>query len=548
MKILPTQITYLFAFACLPLLAEASITRYVEGGLMYKIISGEYDVFEYQLDSIIIIGSEQYLMHFGSTTRVYNGRVDAKIEVLYQCEGSCKEQHHEIGTSYLVIAKKQKYRYLIYGYNIRKDWLASYKLGDNKGKSIEAAVKRYYSMRKSGHTGHIDISYGDRSRVVGQLVNGEPSGIWLYQGNNSRYYVTYDEGAVSDTSYYFHNSTKGWRLHKKTYRSSAGDEEWTYGRANYKNGQSKYVIRSHKVTHGDYALTNRYEYHSNDTLKSMVTLKNHMNSEVWRQNIKYLHGLAQYYDQSGKDSLSGYYHYGYMSGVWQHTAGDSTYEVNYPPAGSQIQDTIIDEVLIYDRYETLTCSLPFRNGKIHGLVTVYQDSIKSLSISYQNGKIHGKATLYHDHSTAYQVKYYSEGRLHGTHTKYTHTGALRFEEGYKEGNLHGTTLSYDGDQVQKIKTHHNGHLISVIELDSKGDTTTQLTYHRGLPTGIQSQKYGGYATMVNGAYHGPAELYNSDGKLISSGSYQYGHKYGDWKEYWHLTDEYRNINYGIPKK
>ena len=54
--------------------------------------------------------------------------------------------------------------------------------------------------------------------------------------------------------------------------------------------------------------------------------------------------------------------------------------------------------------------------------------------------------------------------------------------------------------------------------------------------------------MVNGAYHGPAELYNSDGKLISSGSYQYGHKYGDWKEYWHLTDEYRNINYGIPKK
>jgi len=519
----------LLAAGALP--CRGSITRHAEGGLLYQIISSDYDVFEFRLDSTKIMGADQYVLHYGSSQMIYKGNVEPVVEILQQCNSPCGSSVIGQGDSYLVIAKKQQYRYLIDGYQNPVKWLAFYKLEEERSHSTTTALKQYFTMVNAGHSGSVDISYGNRSRLVGELRNGQHTGVWMYQGDHTRLYITYDKGNAVDTSYHFQNIRHGWQLCKKTYLSSDIKEEWNYGRANYRERSSKMVLRSHKQTYKDYSLHTRYDYHLNESLKSILTIKDHNNSDIWSQNVVYLHGPAYYFDQYGKDSLSGHYHFGRQTGSWLYSTADTAYTVQHLPIPRQDQDTTITELPIHPPSEGLLCSLSLLDEKIHGKMVVQRAGAMHSTATYIEGIVDGPCTSYHSDSTISQVKNYRMGKLHGSQSRYTHTGNLRAQQHYHDGLLHGTVRSYDGDYLSKTEIYSNGHIIDVSEYNQRGDTITQLRYERGLPTGTKALKNGGFATLIDGVYNGPAKLYHKDGHLIGEGSFKNGRKHGPWKEW-----------------
>lgn len=506
--------------------------------------SGKYDVFEFVIDSTVLLGAEQYTMHYGRVVQSYVGSASDSVEVLVTCDNRC-EDNSAVGDTLFMIAQKHQYRYKV------DSWYGSSSLmyiraGEHEKHDKHKAVVKYCLCKKNRYSGKVDITYGDYpsgySRTAGSMVDGQPTGVWLYQYEHTRRYIQYVSGVVCDTTYRFAFTKAGWQVVQKALTRGDTEESWSYGRLDRINLYGIHLLKSYTKTTGSApTASTTVKYHSSGAIKRKRTRHSYGLTSDWRSNICYKHGPVVHQYANGRDSLQGQYAYGHKVGTWtyydKYSGIDSVVIHAEPQKGDSINFIVHDDY-DYDGHGTYL----LKDGNIDGQVRIYYDGTLHTTIETCGGLVHGHVTYYREDSTIYEILNYNRGKLDGHAIKYKTDGSIRSKRLYTHGQLNGPSeIEYQSNHYRK-KMYNCGHLTRVQEW--KGDSLiTDLVYERGLPTGVKGQKNGGYGTLVNGVHHGPAEVHDKNGRLSSYGNFYLGRKHGLWHERYLDEVQFREVRH-----
>ena len=547
LAIMSKCLLYSLLIACYTFIASpvyASITPYPNMFITQAIESGTYDAFDYVVDSIVVLGAEQYTMHYGRVVQHYVGSASESVEVLVTCDNWCEDSSAP-GDTVFIVAQKQQYRYKVSPY-----WqhicLMYLRLGKDKINDKHKAVRAYCRYKKNKYSGHIDISSGERyynsNRTVGQMINGKPSGVWLYQNESSRQYITYEAGTVCDTTYRFAFTKAGWQVVQKALTRGDTHESWSYGSLDRTDLYGIHLLKSYSKTTGSAPTTSTtVKYHSSGAIKSSNTRQSYEFTSSWRSNIYYKHGPVVHQYASGRDSLQGQYAYGHKVGTWIYYNLAGSIDSTVFHGTSQRGDTIrykANEDYALNMYGTFSQ----HKGKPRGLVRIYRRGALSASVMTSDGLADGPVMYYRPDGTISEINTYSNGKLHGPQVEYNLNGSAKNTK-YNTTDWKDSMSEIEYQPGQhKGSLYNQGHLTRVQEW--KGDSLiTDLVYERGLPTGVKGQKNGGYGTLVNGVHHGPAEVHDKNGRLSSYGNFYLGKKHGLWHER-HLDEvQFREVQH-----
>ena len=126
--------------------------------------------------------------------------------------------------------------------------------------------------------------------------------------------------------------------------------------------------------------------------------------------------------------------------------------------------------LSYHRNGKLAIEVPYRNGKIDGVMRSYDEDGKlHETIGYLEGEEEGYSTIYYPNGKKKSRESYRRGILNGMSENWDESGKLRRQIPYVEGQIHGTFKMYD--EFGKIKE--------------------DMTFVRGLRNGLYHRyKYG----------------------------------------------------------
>jgi len=464
--------------------------------IILTIEKGEYDIFEYKVDSTVILGANQYRMDFGTTTMIHAGDVDHKVEVLnYNINFNSPLREGEI---YFIMAKKQKYRYKTGG-QFDNTSLFTCRVDTNNINSTYEMIKQYCSYKKLDYTGTIDLKVDRERRSTGFMKKGKLHGVWFHEYYGVRRYIQYKNNVVQDTSYEYVITHSGWQLYNKTLERDSIVEYWSYGYKNRKIRQGELVLKSYsRRTKKQPSTTTKIKFHETGFVASSMKSIEYNNTSNWNNRIRYLHEEYILKYSNGCDSIIGQYQYGHKVDTWKYYNKNGSLDSVSNHQYKFTSDTIhyINDNGKYGIYSGKFC---LKDGSLEGNVTKYHDDFQISRSTFKKGQIEGKSYGYSRFGSTRTENYFN-GKLHGTQISQHPSGALISSINYRHGTLHGLSKKYEGGFLNRQELYKDGYLVSLKEWNSKGELITDLVYDRGLPTGRKAGKHGGYATLVNGVY------------------------------------------------
>lgn len=243
-----------------------------------------------------------------------------------------------------------------------------------------------------------------------------------------------------------------------------------------------------------------------------------------------------------------------------------------------------DKLLEYTEYDTSGAiinlvKLPNGNGQ---MVTKYPNGKKYSEYTYKNGEIEGRYNYYYPDGTLLATRFYKHGLLDSTFTNYYHGGKIRTEgqyllgektgmykyynadgklyytETYKFNKTNGQTIFYfPNGKIETESTMRDGERHGIYKRYAEdGSLMYQLRYEDGLELGYSYLDKSGIpapeiplvqgngtlkafyqngqpsATMefIDGAIHGPYQLYHPNGKVWITDNLVYDINEGERKE------------------
>lgn len=211
--------------------------------------------------------------------------------------------------------------------------------------------------------------------------------------------IVYKSGNVAFESKYVNGKREGVSV---TY----SDKGYKQSETNYKNGKKDgrfvaYFPNGAKMVEANYkndkAEGTQRVWHPNGKLQSQARFSNDL-----------IEGNATTYYTSGRIETQRTYKNGKENGVMK----------------------------IYDdKKNKVTAQIPYVDGKIHGMLIVYNDGIPFNEMHYENGINNGKYILYHKNGKKFIVATAKNDKLEGEAKVYDKTGKLQKIEYYKDGKI-----------------------------------------------------------------------------------------------------------------
>jgi antitoxin component YwqK of YwqJK toxin-antitoxin module/Tfp pilus assembly protein PilF len=356
------------------------------------------------------------------------------------------------------------------------------------------------------------VSYHKNGQVKeqGDYTAGQIDGSWqgFFEDGTMEYEVTYQGGSQTGKSTFYHKTGE------KSMVSNYAD-----GKANgdYLAYDEDGVLH-YKYIYRDNLLTG-YEYYdkggkilsqgaSEDTLKlTGYTPDGHLQFET--TYIKgVLNGLMTQYYPNGNV----YYTINTVDGEWEGTYNE------YHKTGEVSLKTTYTDGANTGWYQTY-----FKNGQLasEGMVV--------------NGSLEQRYTTYYPDGTKESVAWYLNGEIQGQNFNYTPTGLLFSLEEY-ETSVPVKLTQYDStghvSNTSVLKAGDGKHIVKAID----GTIKLDKDFSCGKETGSMTYFYGkdevdSHYTMENGQYHGPAQVYHTNGQLYSEGNFKDGKMDSLWVWY-----------------
>lgn len=416
--------------------------------------------------------------------------------------------------------------------------------GEHEKHDKHKAVVKYCLYKKNRYSGKVDITYGDYpsgySRTAGSMVDGQPTGVWLYQYEHTRRYIQYASGVVCDTTYRFAFTKAGWQVVHKALTRGDTHESWSYGSLDRTDLYGIHLLQSYSKTTGSApTASTTVKYHSSGAIKRKRTRHSYGLTSDWRSNICYKHGPVVHQYANGRDSLRGQYAYGHKVGTWMYYDKDSGIDsvvIHAEPQKGDSINFIVHEDYSRNRYGTYF----LKNGTVDGQVRIYNKGRLYITVDTRGGRVHGQVTFYRSNGTISDIVTYDEGDPDGPTISFNEDGSLKSKHLYNYRPPTKLPVLDQQPNPYQIRTHDHSHLVRLQEWRSDS-LITDLVYERGLPTGVKGQKKGGYGTLVNGVHHGPAEVHDKNGHLSSYGNFYLGRKHGLWHERYLDEVQFREV-------
>ncbi len=219
-----------------------------------------------------------------------------------------------------------------------------------------------------------------------------------------------------------------------------------------------------------------------------------------KDNGQKIVGDITFYGLSGRKTAEGSYNKaGKKDGIWRY----------YHPNGrlkekQRMEDGEgVDTSYMYQTNGLLRLKIPFKDGKINGIVSIYNNGVLTKKLPYDNGDVgSGKLYIYHPIGTIDRKYDVVEGKANGD-----------FKSLYDSGETYQTGTFKDGDlQGEKITYFKSGE-ISYVEnyVDNKRDGE-YISYFR-------------------------------NGQILAKGLYKEGNKIGAWEYYYRNGNKSKEQNF-----
>jgi len=168
----------------------------------------------------------------------------------------------------------------------------------------------------------------------------------------------------------------------------------------------------------------------------------------------------------------------------------------------------------------------------------HPNSNLSLEVMYFTGLKNGLMKEYYDDGeTLMRVTYFKSDTAQGQFKAYYPDGAILQEGSFENGILAGEVKSYfQNGNLKALGNFENGLPEGIaLELDIKGDTIYQYSYHQGLLEG-KSKKYkegkiNEISHYTKGTLNGEYHSYHPNGEVYIKGNYKNGRPNGLWLFY-----------------
>lgn len=267
-------------------------------------------------------------------------------------------------------------------------------------------------------------------------------------------------------------------------------------------------------------------------------------SEGNRRNFL-LDSLWTFYNDDGKLVMTTHYRQGLKDGE------QIVYKADEYAVSQWRADTIIGQVLTYDTRGWLKMSVPYENGKPHGLAKEYNDTGLVVAVTkYYRGVQSRRERINRTDK---------QGLKQGSWKLFWPNGNMRAEGSYLNDNKHGFFKYYDaaGDFLYVEKYDHGELVVDAKEtkqMDKRmsfhpnGKVAVEASYCRNVPDGVRREydttgklikgylyedgwmRYEGI-TDENGLRQGLWKEYYPTGELRSKGKYKDSKTIGSWKFY-----------------
>jgi len=279
-------------------------------------------------------------------------------------------------------------------------------------------------------------------------------------------------------------------------------------------------------------------------------------SEGNRRDHK-LDSVWTFYGDKGQLVMKTHYREGLKDGE------QTVYQANEYTVSQWRADTIIGNVLTYDKRGRIKMSVPYENGKPHGLakemdstglviaVTKYYRGVQSrrerINRTDKLGQKQGSWKLFWENGNIRQEGSYLNDKRHGFFKYYDATGAFLYVDKYDHD-----VLVVDAKETKQMDKRMSFH--------PNGKVAIEASYCRNVPDGVRREydttgkiikgyvyengwmRYEGI-TDANGLRQGLWKEYYPTGELRSKGKYKNSKPIGNWNFYFtdksiEITGEY----------
>lgn len=214
-----------------------------------------------------------------------------------------------------------------------------------------------------------------------------------------------------------------------------------------------------------------------------------------------------------------------------------------PPASKRTSLWNADKSSEYYSNGVLKSVMPYKNGKINGIVTAYfANGILRSTTEYTNGTINGNMTEYYVNNAIKSTATYTNGKMNGTATTYYYSGIIESTKNYSNGEITGLSKNYDENGKLKStrivvnnKTFSSYYGTTGILEETYEITNNENGQQIGLsqskayyPSGIVSRE-GGFG---NFGAEGNWKFYDEKGILTGEQEFRIGTKNGKGKDYY----------------
>lgn len=214
-----------------------------------------------------------------------------------------------------------------------------------------------------------------------------------------------------------------------------------------------------------------------------------------------------------------------------------------PPALKRTSLWNADKSSEYYSNGVLKSVMPYRNGKIDGIVTGYfANGILRSTTEYTDGMINGKMTEYYVNNVIKSTATYTNGKMNGTVTTYYYSGIMESTKDYTNDEITGLSKNYDENGKLKstrivvnnktFSSYYNttGILEETYEI-TNNEQGQQIGFSQSkafYPSGILSRE-GGFG---NFGAEGNWKFYDEKGILTGEQEFRIGKKNGKGKDYY----------------
>ncbi|HEX6288758.1 MAG TPA: toxin-antitoxin system YwqK family antitoxin [Herpetosiphonaceae bacterium] len=187
---------------------------------------------------------------------------------------------------------------------------------------------------------------------------------------------------------------------------------------------------------------------------------------------------------------------------------------------------------LYDEQGMLAQQIGYRDGLLHGPMTLYAAGVKQTLVTFQHGKKHGPMIAYDKQGRPSMISHYHEDVLDGELRLYK-AGSLQAVATYRGGVQHGPTIAYHASGRESlVEEYADGVLDSESVLYSEtGQVVKTAQYRQGKLEGAVIEYYPSGAVRTHATYHddqldGIVYLYDDQGRLKEKTHYRNGEPVG----------------------